>query len=182
MIKKKSLPLMLITLASLSATSASATDGTLTFKGSVNDNTCVITGHNSNVTFSEVSVAEVQSLPHFRTIETIVTPINISSCPASYSTVKIKTNFSADGGNWIVPEAGSELKGVTTRLTSPDTGLANKDLHNDDEFSINLLNNAAVFNVHSSLTRNRTLTGAGGAVNVVPGSSTGLLNLTMTFE
>lgn len=168
-----------VTLLSVSGV-ASATNGTLTFDGSVESTTCQVTGMNGTAVIPSVDRAAMQEMAHDAYASHASVAIEVTDCPSEISRANLQVQFATIGGSQSRVNLGeTDMRGAWVYLHR-DPQDNNSGILNNTTIPISLTQGAGSFTFHPTLRRSTF--GSTGAETVIPGSFSAPVTLTMTYE
>lgn len=161
---------------------ASANSGTMSFAGTIDNNTCQVTGMDDTAVIPFISTADFQALSHDVIASQGTKTISVTNCPSSYTKAKLQFQFATEQNTaGRLDLGGTEMRGGWVYLHKNDDPATKNALTRTELVEIDLVNNAGSFTFYPTLRRSHR-GGDVSAVNVVPGSYSAPISLTMTYE
>lgn len=162
----------------ISSMSAHANTGSISYTGSVAENSCVVSNMTQDADFGTIDKADLQPLAHAAIHSSKEMRINITACPASVAEVTLTPTYTAENASGPRIKFNGDMRGAGLWLVN---GADDISMNSGSGISQTLVNNAAEFVIKPTLVR-FTSGGISGAQDVIAGDFNATVDLALTYQ
>lgn len=161
-----------------SSLATSSNNGVIGFETEIGNTTCQ-TDLNGSVQMPPLTTADLQDLEHDRFAAQAAWTANITGCPASITTAKLRVIFSSGASIRHVNLGSTTFRGGWVTLQKDQGSSSGNEIRVNEQLTTSLRGGAGSFTIYPTLRRNRA--GSSGG-QVMAGSWSVPIALSMTYE